>query len=180
MRGGLTLALHASRSASPASELQAIETILESSGGDVETPTVKEIAPQTGISVQTVRRRLRLRSLSAGLRAAFDEARITASVAEAAARLPEQKQAELERRLEEEGRLTLADAREVARQQAGAATADLPGGLFTDREIAWQTTVRGHLTAALTATPGEGCAALKRRIAEVLDVVEKLDQEGDA
>ena len=109
MRGGLTLALHASRSPSPASELQAIETIIESSGDDVEAAAVKEIAAQTGISVQTIRRRLRLRSLCAGLRTAFDEARITASVAEAAARLPDDKQAELERRLDEEGRLTLAD-----------------------------------------------------------------------
>jgi len=105
VRGGLTLALHASRSPSPASELQAIETILGSSSGDIEAATVKQIAAQTGISVQTIRRRLRLRSLSAGLRTAFNEARITASVAEAVARLPEEKQAELERRLGEDGRL---------------------------------------------------------------------------
>jgi hypothetical protein len=159
------LTLHASRSASPASELAAIEAILESSGGELEATAIKEIVAQTGMSVQTVRRRLRLRSLTAGLRTAFDKARITASVAEAAARLPEEKQAELERRLDEEGRLTLAHARDVAREQTGAATADLPGELFADREIAWQATVRGHLTAALTATPGEGCAAMKRRIA---------------
>ena len=55
-------------------------------------PTVKEIAAQTGMSVQTVRRRLRLRSLTPALRAAFDHGRITASVAEAAARLPEPEQ----------------------------------------------------------------------------------------
>jgi ParB-like chromosome segregation protein Spo0J len=73
VRGGLTLALHASRSPSPASELQAIETILAISGADGETAAVKQIAAQTGLSVQTVRRRLRLRSLIADLRQAFDD-----------------------------------------------------------------------------------------------------------
>ena len=62
----------------------------------------------------------------------------------------------------------------------GAARAVLPGELFTDREIAWQATVRGHLVAALDAVPGEGGAALKCRIAEALDAVDKADQEGDA
>jgi ParB-like chromosome segregation protein Spo0J len=180
VRSGLTLALHASRSASPASELAAIESILESSGGEDEAAAMAEIAAQTGMSVQTVRRRLRLRSLTAGLRTAFDEARVTASVAEAAARLPEEKQAELERRLQEEGRLTLADVREVARQHTCAATAALPGELFTDHEIAWQAAVRGHLTAALAAVPAEGCAAVKNAITELLAAVEKLDQEVDA
>lgn len=179
VRCGLTLALHASRSTSPASELAAIESILESSGGEVEAAAIGEIAAQTGISVQTVRRWLRLRSLTAGLRAAFDEARITASVAEAAARLPGEKQAELERRLEEEGRLTLAEIHEVARQQTGAATAALPSELFTDRESAWQATVRGHLTAALAAVPDEQHAALKHAIADALGAVERLNEEGD-
>jgi ParB-like chromosome segregation protein Spo0J len=180
VHGGLTLALHASRSASPASELTAIEAILAAGESECDAATVKEIAAQTGISVQTVRRRLRLRSLSAGLRAAFEEARITASVAEAAARLPDDKQAELERRLEEQGRLTLADARDAVRRETGAATGALPDGLFTDREIAWQTTVRGHMTAALAAVPAEGYAAVKDAITELLAAVEKLDQEVDA
>jgi hypothetical protein len=103
--------------------------------------------------VQDLRRRLRLRSLTAGLRTAFDEARITASVAEAAARLSDERQRELEWRLEEGGRLTLADAREVAREQTGAATADLPGELFTDHEIAWQASGRGHVIGVLLSDP---------------------------
>ena len=62
----------------------------------------------------------------------------------------------------------------------GRARAVLPGELFTDREIAWKATARGHLVAALDAVPSEGGAALKCRIAEALDAVEKADQEGDA
>lgn len=73
VRSGLTLAMHASRSASPVSELAAIEAILDSARDTEESTTVKEIAAQTGISVQTVRRRLRVRALTPGLRRAFDQ-----------------------------------------------------------------------------------------------------------
>jgi hypothetical protein len=54
-------------------ELEAIETIIAIGGADDETATAKQIAGQTGLSVQTVRRRLQLRSLIAELRRAFDE-----------------------------------------------------------------------------------------------------------
>ena len=175
VRGGLTLALHATRSTSPASELHAIESILQAAGSTEECATVKEIAAQTGISVQTVRRRLRLRSLTPGLRAGFDEGRITAGVAEKAARLPDEEQARLERQLDEGGRLTLAEVRDVARTQTSAATAALPNGLFTDRDVPWQTTVRGHRTAARGAVPENRHPVLVERIGEVLAA---LDDEG--
>jgi hypothetical protein len=120
--------------ASPASELQAIEAILQADTSADEAATVKEIAAQTGISVQTARRRMRLRSLTAGLRAAFDEGRITVGVAERAARLPRAQQTCLERQLDEATRLTLADVRAVARSETNAARAALPGELFTDHD----------------------------------------------
>jgi hypothetical protein len=56
-------------------------------------------AAQTGISLQTVRRRLRLRSLTPILREAFDRGALAARVAEAAARLPGAQQRELEHKL---------------------------------------------------------------------------------
>lgn len=59
VRGGLALALHATRSASPASELREIEAILKSGATDGEVATVKEIAAQTGMSIQTVCRAAR-------------------------------------------------------------------------------------------------------------------------
>jgi ParB-like chromosome segregation protein Spo0J len=153
VRGGLTLALHATRSQSPASELQAIETILEAGGEDHQASTVKEIAAQTGMPVQTVRRRLRLRSLSPGLRRAFDAGQIAATVAEAAARLPADHQAQLEDRVAAGERLTLAEVRDAARAQAQDSGEQLPEVLFADRAAAWQTTVRGHLKAAVQALP---------------------------
>jgi hypothetical protein len=176
--GGLTLALHASRTASPASELQAIETILDAAGADREAVTVKEIAVQTGMSVQTVRRRLRLRSLTPVLRATFDEGKIPASVAEAAARLPKTQQMALEPRLETGGRLTVAAVTEVARERTAAASSELPADLFEEHEIPWQVTVRGHLTAALCAIPaGGGGDALHCAIDDALAMLDGMGVE---
>ena len=175
VRSGLTLALHASRSASPASELAAIEAIIEAGGREGEAATIKEISAQTGMSLQTVRRRLRLRTLTPGLRAAFDEGRLPASVAEAAARLPAARQENLERTLEDDGRLTLAVVRDVIHEQTSTSTGELPDGLFADQESPWQVTLRGHLTAALAAIPrGDQHAPLARKLTEVLASADEL------
>ncbi|HET6870146.1 MAG TPA: hypothetical protein VFH80_29810, partial [Solirubrobacteraceae bacterium] len=135
----------------------------------------KEIAAQTGMSVQTVRRRLRLRSLTPALRAAFDEGKITASLAEAAARLPDACQHELEGQLEAGLRLSVADVRDVARGRSAAATGELPGGLFAEPEVVWQVTVRGHLIAALRAIPPDGGDELQRATRAALDELERVD-----
>jgi ParB-like chromosome segregation protein Spo0J len=153
VRSGLTLALHASRGPSPASELAAIEAILQTAGHQEEAATIKQITAQTGLSVQTVRRRLRLRSLSPGLRAALDRGELSASVAEAATRLPQTHQQQLECRLADGTRITVADVRGLLREQATAATGEFPDGLFKDQDPPWQATVRGHLIAALHAIP---------------------------
>jgi response regulator of citrate/malate metabolism len=71
---------------------RAIETIIVAAGAETESVTVKETAAQTGMSLQTVRRRLRLRTLTPALRAALEEGQIIATVAAAAARLPEARQ----------------------------------------------------------------------------------------
>jgi hypothetical protein len=128
------------------------------------------------MSLQTVRRRLRLRSLTPALRAAFDERRISASVAEAAARLPEAQQKALEPQLEAAGRLSLSDVRHVAREHKSTATSEMRGGLFEEQSVAWQVTVRGHLTAALRATPiDRDFDALRGVIGDALEVLEKAD-----
>ena len=55
--------------------------------------------------------------------------------------------------LAERGRLTLPDVSELARRRMDEAKAELPGGLFCDREVPWQAIVRGHIVAALEALP---------------------------
>ena len=172
---GLTLALHASRSFSPASELAAIETILRAAGPEEEAATVKQIAAQTGLNAQTVRRRLRLRFLIGGLRAAFDRGGLPTGVAEAAARLPRARQEQLARGLAEGGRLTLADVRNVAREETATATGELPDALFTGQQAAWQATVRGHLRAALEAIPpGPHPVRLAELVAQAIAESERL------
>jgi hypothetical protein len=104
---------------------------------------------------KTVRRRLRLRSLTPELRAAFDQGRITANVAEVAARLPEPEQKELADELVQQGRLTLPSVRHVARERSIEAKAELPDELFCNRELPWQAIVCGHIAAALSALPDD-------------------------
>ena len=179
VRGGLTLALHASRSPSPASELHAIETILRAGGSESEAATVKEIAAQTGMSVQTIRRRLRLRSLTPALRAAFDDGAITASVAEAAARLPNAQQRALEKHLQAGNRPSVADVRNLARDRTAAATSELPGAMFEEPKVGWQVTVHGHLAAALAAiATDERHAPLQRAIGDAIAALDSLDAQG--
>jgi ParB-like chromosome segregation protein Spo0J len=148
---GMTLALHASRGPSPASELAAIEAIL--AHGSEEAQTIKEIAAQTGMPVQTVRRRLRLRNLAPRLRAAFDAGDLTLTVAEVAARLTAAQQAQIEAMLDTGERVTLATVRDLARARTANAATELPAGMFADRETTWQVQVTGHLRAALQAIP---------------------------
>jgi hypothetical protein len=96
-------------------------------------------------------------------------------VAEAAARLPAAQQEELERELEGDGRLTLAQVRDVVRDRATTSAGELPDGLFAEQEAPWQVTLRGHLAAALAAIPpGEHHAALAHQLTEVLTSAGKL------
>jgi ParB-like chromosome segregation protein Spo0J len=174
IRAALALALHATRSDSPASELAAIEAILQTAGAENEDLTVREIGLQTGMSQQTVRRRLRLRRLVPALRTAFDRGEITTGVAEAAARLAERQQSALAQRLLDGERLTAPAVREVTRTQTRVAVDALPGGLFGEQTTQWQATVVGHLTAALQAVPtAANDEELARTINKALSVVQR-------
>jgi hypothetical protein len=94
-------------------------------------------------------------------------------VAEAAARLSGEQQAELALTLDDGERLTLEAVRELARSQRTTAVGQLPDGLFAERQTPWQATVAGHIKAAQDAIPDtqrEG--ALARAIARVLALAE--------
>ena len=90
----LALMLNHVRSASPATELRAIETILTTARDAGHAITDTDIARETGMPVGRIRKRLRLRALRPELRAAFDAAKITVTVAEKAAGLPDRQQHE--------------------------------------------------------------------------------------
>jgi ParB-like chromosome segregation protein Spo0J len=175
-RAVIALALHGVRSSSPVAELQAIELILALGGSQGEA--VKRITRETGMSAQTIRRRLKLRRLSPTLRAAFEHGEITAAVAEAAARLSEGQQAQLEQTLADSGLLTLAAVREIARERTSQAALDLPDGLFAEHATPWQLTMRGHLQAALDAIPaGERHRAIAEAIAKAQSETTPQDEQ---
>ena len=169
----LALALHASRDHSPASELAAIEAIITTAGETSQAATIKQIAAQTGMPTQTIKRRLRLRNLAPALRQAFDQGKLAPSVAEAAARLSGEQQAALAATLDDRERLTLEGVRELARSQRTTAVGQLPDGLFAERQTPWQATVLGHVKAAQEAIPHtERDGALGRTIAHALVLAE--------
>ncbi len=168
VRGGLTLALHSSRSDSPASELAAIENILKAAGDQDTALTIKQIAAQTDIPVQTVQRRLRLQRLIRPLRRAFDHGEITVTVAEACARLAGEQQHQLAEQLAAGARLTIVTVRDVAHEQTRLASDALPDDAFAAPDAAWQTTVLGHLRGALAATANNGHEALTEAIRTAL------------
>lgn len=63
-------------------------------------------------------------------------------------------------------------------QRTAAATSELPDGLFGVHEIAWQVTVRGHLTTALGAIPIDaGYGGLRYVIGNTLATLEAVDPE---
>jgi hypothetical protein len=98
----------------PGQELAAIEAIVAGRGDELVAATVKDIAVQTGRPVQTVQRRLRLRL--SPQRSGVRSRSLTATVAEAAARLTAEQQAVLERALLRRTRLTLQRIRELTRE----------------------------------------------------------------
>jgi ParB-like nuclease domain len=174
VRAAATLTAHGTRSASPASELAAIEAIIAEAGEQDEAVTAREIARQTGMSQQTVRQRLRLRELHPQLRAAFDEGVLGAAIAEAAVKLSERQQEELVRRLGAGERLTARSVRELARERTCAAAEALPDSLFAESETAWPVTVAGYLRAALAAVPANAQSdRLRGRITGALEELEK-------
>lgn len=149
----VALAMHGTRSESPASELHAIETILQAAEADDESVTVKQIAAETGMSSQTIYRRLRLHTLIAPLRRAFDRGEIGATVAAGAARLGAFEQEAIARTLSSGQRITAASIRERTRGQTRDAADSLPASLFVEREPPWWVSVAGHLEAALRGVP---------------------------
>lgn len=123
---------HALRKDNPAAELRAIEALL------AQMHSESDIARMTGMSVGTIRARLRLASLNADLRAAFDEGSISVSAAEAALKLSAEAQQELAAEFEETGLLTVKSIKDRRRVQRDASVDDLPLDAFDTVDVAFK------------------------------------------
>lgn len=118
----LTLAANANRSANPVAELQAIKGLM-AAGADEAT-----ICRATGLSRQTLRKRLTLDKVPETILAAVGEGRVAVSTAEELAKFPEVTRERLATKLEDSGKLTRDDVeheREARQQQAAQTLASM-------------------------------------------------------
>lgn len=132
---------HALRKENPAADLKHIEDLLELGYSD------KQISQATGLTLGTIRSRLRLRDLHPALRIALDEGDISIAAAEQARKLSQSDQEELAAQLDETGKLTVKDVNDRRHVQVGAAIDALPSDFLGDD--------------ALTAEPTEGSESLE-------------------
>lgn len=124
----LTLVCNVQRSHNPVAELAAIER-LTAAGADEST-----IARATGISPQTVKKRVRLSHLIPPLMRALAGGTLGVGVGEQAAKLPAATQERLAARLAERGRLTADDVRAEREARTEDAVAQLPADLFASED----------------------------------------------
>jgi hypothetical protein len=168
----ITLALHATRAESIATEMRLLEQIFDGNPEVPEHELLAQIVKQTTMQHPAITRRLRLRNLIAELRAAVERGAISQSTAEVAARLPEDAQRELAERLAAGEKVTAKSARAMKNATRHAASAALPDHLFQDQPTPWPTTVGGHITAAIAATPdAPGTAELSELLTRARDLV---------
>lgn len=108
-----TLALidHAHRHANPAADLRNIEDLLDKGYDE------KRISVATGMTVGTIRSRLKLAELPSELRDAFDDGKLSLGVANDLTKLSAEAQTELAIQFEETGTVTALDVKKLRRVQ---------------------------------------------------------------
>lgn len=126
----LALTLNGLRAANPVTEFCAIKALL------AEGHSKADIAKLTGFPPAKITKRLRLETLHADLFAALSEQRVSATVAEEAAKLPVGMQERLGARLVEQGRLSADNVREVRMVRREEAVAELPFEAFAPEAAA--------------------------------------------
>lgn len=125
---GEGIALNQHRRDNPVSELAAIEEIYQTTGAPIS-----EISKVLGLHPAKVSALMQLSALIPPLRDAFDLGHMAVTVAQAAAKLPEERQRELVPVLEETGKVTGPDVTDVKQVQTGELfrALELDGVFFT-------------------------------------------------
>lgn len=126
MPSALSIVTHATRAENPVSEYEAI-ALLESLGY-----THDQISRATGLTKQTIRKRMKLASLHPALRDAAAAGKIKTTVAERAAKLSSDQQARLVDVLKQQGKLTGRDVSEAKQAQRERAAAAIPFDVITE------------------------------------------------
>lgn len=170
----VALALNAQRAANPVAELDAIRELADQ---DLSIP---EIARLTRVPTQTIKKRLRLGALDERIERGLRAGRVPVSVAEEAAKLPQERQAILAATLEEAERLTLADVREAKAARRAEAAAELPLDLFaapTPAAFDWRAEAARALGALTVLISDDQGAEADAFVAEVRDLIARYRLE---
>lgn len=156
------------RSDNPASELDAIERLARLSGVKEE-----DIAKHLGLSLQTVRKRLKLQTLRPELRAAFREGLMAPTVAESASGLSREQQGELLTALDERNKIVAADVATLRQATRAEALSMLPDDVFGGPDFA--TVVANHTGegAPAAAAPADPWTALRAKIETAIAAIPK-------
>lgn len=120
----LRAAAHALRQENPQAELKAIENLIR------DGHSFSEIAKSTGLKIQVIKQRMTLHGLEPRLRAAFDEGRMAVTVAENAAKLPQEIQAKLGDLAEAGTKITGKEVKAATFARTEAAALELPFDLM--------------------------------------------------
>lgn len=120
----LRAAAHALRQDNPQAELRAIENLIR------DGHSLPEIAKATGLKLQVIKQRMTLHGLEPRLRAAFDEGRMAVTVAEQAARLPEEIQTRLGGLAADGTKITGKEVKAATFARTQAAALELPFDLM--------------------------------------------------
>lgn len=149
----MTVTLNNLRSSNPVSEFEAIERMLQKGASE------REIARATGLSIGTVRKRLKLAGLLPELQEAFRRGEISTTVAERVATLPKPAQERLNAIRQDKGKLTgrdVSEAKEVARQRE---LGTIPMEVFESRRDEWYVEVANGLIELKKLVPASATAA---------------------
>lgn len=160
------LAENSNRSSNIVAELEAIEGLMAKGG------SAKGIARATGMPLQTVEARLRLRRLTPGARELLTTGRIKPSIAEELAKLPGERQEKVVAKAASDGkRVTWNDVDAARRDRTNHASASLPTSVFApaQRETSWQ-------ASALAALKDVENALLRAPDDTAAPVVEQLER----
>ena len=119
---------HATRKPNPIAELEVIEDLLDKGYGE------SQIHALTKLPIQTIRKRMKLQNLVPTVREATREGKVSPTVAQQVATLSQPRQIELAAKLEEKGKLTAPDVKEVTSAVHQRAVTDAFEGLAPPEE----------------------------------------------
>lgn len=125
MTAAMSITANAARADNPLSDLDSIERLLN------DGLSQKDIAARTGMSVGTIRKRLKLANLPVDIRMGVEAGAVAVGVAEAVASLPASQQSRLVSVLREEGKITRQDVSKVAEIDVQASLEGLDDALFS-------------------------------------------------